>query len=336
MSIQFKETYNLLKDYTHYTKPLSYNEWLALADDYKVGVLFVQFYEQISLAWYKLKTKAAIEEECVSEVLAYLSKNVYGKSYQQIHSQNVKKAKLLYATKDASKCPTRVDVENLRRAKALHKDEVREMEIQKAIDLHCDDVFIHFITTGRLMLSDDALISLLKPNERMTDKQILKLLAPQEAVSESDMLKWLDEDRLTETLKFNPATTKITEKTFTPSYIYRVVSNCIYCKSIDPYNGQTAKTSWYNNTTSNIVKHGDDVLDLFDTIPNHVDLFDQVQRDMDEKSFWALIEDQDEDTLHVIDCLLNGEKCKLSESKQSDIINRLQIILADFRPVYNN
>lgn len=72
----FNETRNLFRDYTNYSHPLSYDEWSAIADEYKAAVLFVQFFDQITLAWYNTKSFFVVEEDGVSCVLQYLSKNV--------------------------------------------------------------------------------------------------------------------------------------------------------------------------------------------------------------------------------------------------------------------
>lgn len=73
----FKDTLNMFRDYTkNFNIPLAYDEWMAIPDDYKAAVLYVQFYEQITLAWYKTKSIYSSEADGVSEVLQYLIKNV--------------------------------------------------------------------------------------------------------------------------------------------------------------------------------------------------------------------------------------------------------------------
>lgn len=66
----------MFADYVNYTSPLSYGEWLNVADDLKAAVLFCQFFNQITLAWYKLKSSYSTEADGVDEVLQYLQKNV--------------------------------------------------------------------------------------------------------------------------------------------------------------------------------------------------------------------------------------------------------------------
>lgn len=72
----FSETKNLFIAHVQYTGPVSYSEWLEFPDDHKAAVLFIQFFDQITLAWYKTKSFFVLEEDGVSIVLQYLSKNV--------------------------------------------------------------------------------------------------------------------------------------------------------------------------------------------------------------------------------------------------------------------
>ena len=202
----FGATFKMFRDHINYTDPLSYDEWLASADDLKAAILYVQFFEQISLAWYKLKTDAAIEEECVEEVIQYLLKNV----------------------------------------------------------------------------------PIIEANESK----------------------------------------------FSPRYIYRICYNCIYCKSIDPYKGQTAKTSWYNNTTSQYLDCGDSVIDLCDNKPSEDAAVEDV---LSRENFWKLIEDMGEDTLSLVSKLLGDgfdPDHRVSKSKQAAILDQLRERLAPYRELY--
>ena len=72
----FYTTRNFYRDYINYENPLSYDEWLAIADDNKAAVLYVQFYDQITLAWQKVKSFYTLEEDGVSTMMDYLIKNV--------------------------------------------------------------------------------------------------------------------------------------------------------------------------------------------------------------------------------------------------------------------
>lgn len=72
----FAETRNIFRSYLEYSSPLSFEEWSQLAEDSKAAVLYVQFYEQITLAWYKAKSFYGDAEEGVETVIQYLMKNV--------------------------------------------------------------------------------------------------------------------------------------------------------------------------------------------------------------------------------------------------------------------
>lgn len=199
----FYATRNIFRNYINYERPLTFEEWSSIDDDKKAAVLYVQFFDQITLAWYKLKTDAAIEEDCVSEVLMYLIKNV--------------------------------------------------------------------------------------------------------PVIES-----------------NPSR-------FKPSYIYKVVYNCIYCKSIDPYKGQTAKTSWFNNTCSQFVQKGDEIVDIFDEISNTEDIDVTAARE----HFWAIIEDMGDDVIAIVENILNGTRVPAAVNKRrAEIIIELQNRLIAYKEVF--
>lgn len=73
---EFYKTYLLYREYIGYKKELSYSRWRRLPERFKAAALFVQFYEQITLAWYKCKTDWSIEEEGVETINQYLLKNV--------------------------------------------------------------------------------------------------------------------------------------------------------------------------------------------------------------------------------------------------------------------
>jgi len=62
--------------YTFYKEPLSYSEWCKLPSGHKAAVLYIQFFDQVTLAWYKLKSVYSVEADGVDEVLQYLQKNV--------------------------------------------------------------------------------------------------------------------------------------------------------------------------------------------------------------------------------------------------------------------
>lgn len=55
---------------------VSYMSWMQLPYDDKLPVLYLQFFDQIILAWNRTKTEYSDDSECVSYVLQYLMKNV--------------------------------------------------------------------------------------------------------------------------------------------------------------------------------------------------------------------------------------------------------------------
>lgn len=78
----FYETRNLYRTYTGYTEPLSFEEWAKRPQGEKAALLFVQFFDQITLAWEKANAFDFIEgEEGVSIVLQYLEKQVAQDQY---------------------------------------------------------------------------------------------------------------------------------------------------------------------------------------------------------------------------------------------------------------
>ena len=72
------ETMKLLRNYTGLTanQPLDYDEWMNLPSTHKSAALYVMFFNEITLAYYKSKSYYSPEEDNVSIVLQYLEKNV--------------------------------------------------------------------------------------------------------------------------------------------------------------------------------------------------------------------------------------------------------------------
>lgn len=74
---QFRTTRNLyLEALSEFQFPLTYDAWLAADDEYKAVLLFVNFFDEIELAWYKERFSYVLEEDAVSTVNMYLMKNV--------------------------------------------------------------------------------------------------------------------------------------------------------------------------------------------------------------------------------------------------------------------
>lgn len=79
MMQSFFDTYNCMRSFTNYIEPRSYDEWYYLPEDHKAAVLFVQYFDEILLAWSKATTNHTFrgdDEEAVETALQYLIKNV--------------------------------------------------------------------------------------------------------------------------------------------------------------------------------------------------------------------------------------------------------------------
>ena len=98
MTNAFNETRNLFSRFTQYTKPLSYEEWMEVPSSSKTAVLFVQFFDEITLAWYKTKSFFVEEELGVETVVQYLEKNV------PVTEKDPKRFKSSYIYKVAYNC----------------------------------------------------------------------------------------------------------------------------------------------------------------------------------------------------------------------------------------
>lgn len=74
--VQFYETKKMFENAISVKFPISYETWLSLKDDLKAAALYVNFFDDITLAWTKAKSDFTPDEEGVSVVLQYLCKNV--------------------------------------------------------------------------------------------------------------------------------------------------------------------------------------------------------------------------------------------------------------------
>ena len=78
---QFIQTRNMFRDYlSGYPTPLTYEDWKNAEEDDKAALLYVTFYQEVTLAWSTAITSRDIAyvtaEDAVSTVLQYLMKNV--------------------------------------------------------------------------------------------------------------------------------------------------------------------------------------------------------------------------------------------------------------------
>lgn len=78
---QFIQTRKMFREYlSEYPKNPTFEEWNNAENDAKASLLFVTFYQEITLAWYNAVVSRGIiyvsQEDGVSTVLQYLMKNV--------------------------------------------------------------------------------------------------------------------------------------------------------------------------------------------------------------------------------------------------------------------
>lgn len=73
---EFYNTFKIYRSAINYSKPLSYSSWKRLPQDVKAVALYVQFYNEITLAWFKVKTAWSNEADGVECINQYLMKNV--------------------------------------------------------------------------------------------------------------------------------------------------------------------------------------------------------------------------------------------------------------------
>lgn len=75
---EFRDTRNLYLSAipSEFQFPLTYEAWLNADDEYKAVLLFVNFFNEIELAWYKERYSYVLEVDAVETVIEYLIKNV--------------------------------------------------------------------------------------------------------------------------------------------------------------------------------------------------------------------------------------------------------------------
>lgn len=80
-NFQFVQTKNMFREYlSGYSKSPNFDEWNSAANDDKAALLYVTFYQEITLAWYNAVNANGVvhvtQEDGVSTVMQYLMKNV--------------------------------------------------------------------------------------------------------------------------------------------------------------------------------------------------------------------------------------------------------------------
>lgn len=76
--LAFSDTKKNFASFINYQGPLTFSEWCELNQDQKVALLFVQFYNEITLAWAKANNgyDFITGEEGVSTMCQYITKNI--------------------------------------------------------------------------------------------------------------------------------------------------------------------------------------------------------------------------------------------------------------------
>lgn len=140
-----------------------------------------------------------------------------------------------------------------------------------------------------------------------------------------------DEDGVSTLLQYlvkNTPLIKDNEKKYTPGYIYKIAYNCMYCVSRDIKRDKDA----YENNTSQYIQCGEDVLDLFDTVPS-IDNIDDLSK---KKKFWSIIDNVDDDTFEVIANLIDHSRMPAGlGKKKASIIEDLRSKLEEVSGLYN-
>ena len=73
---EFKEAKERYESAIGKKAPITFEEWFTLPDSHKAAALFINFYNQITLAWTKAKADFVEDEDGLSTVMQYLMKNV--------------------------------------------------------------------------------------------------------------------------------------------------------------------------------------------------------------------------------------------------------------------
>lgn len=94
ISSQFKQTRDLFAQFTGISGSISYEDWATKPEDMKAAILFVNFFDQITLAWYKEQGEHTYEEDAVDEAVHICSK-LCGRSVKQVRDIKDKEGNIL-------------------------------------------------------------------------------------------------------------------------------------------------------------------------------------------------------------------------------------------------
>lgn len=74
----FREARNCFAEGTQFISNLTFQEWSEKPEDLKAAILFVQFYNEVTMAWYKTAERYPFvdEEDSLAIIMQYLQKQV--------------------------------------------------------------------------------------------------------------------------------------------------------------------------------------------------------------------------------------------------------------------
>ena len=156
MNNQFKETKTMFENTIPVNFPISYEVWISLKDDIKAAALYVNFYDQITLAWQKAKSDFTSDEDGVSTLMQYLIKNV------PIIVNDEKKYKPSYISLfEAAESLNRLKInqEVLKLRYKQNESELMKKSTARTVTQKRDEAAIQMIDDKLLMLAYGSVIS---------------------------------------------------------------------------------------------------------------------------------------------------------------------------------
>lgn len=144
-----------------------------------------------------------------------------------------------------------------------------------------------------------------------------------------------DEDGVSEMMKYLVKNTPIiaaSKKKYSPAYIYKVAYNCLYCISRDIKRDRLA----YENNVPQYVQHGDDFLDLFDTVCDPEDITKLINK----KTFWNKVDNVVENAAWDVKAMMNkimqggSLPAGIPMKRRADIMEELKATFAAYKSMF--
>ena len=140
--------------------PITYDVWMTIPDNYKAAALYVQFYEQITLAWTKARSEFTEDGDGVSTCMQYLIKNV---PIIMVDSKKFSPAYIYKIAYNCMGCLRRVIREQERYANTVSQYAyVGDNELDFFESILCEDVFINTnkkkaaVEIGKIIITMDS------------------------------------------------------------------------------------------------------------------------------------------------------------------------------------